>query len=195
MLRASVPGAVSAAPNRFSAVLLALFLGYFFVLGPIRQVWKDHWLVTDGQRGTASITKAYWAHHGVVVYQYRVGDKVYTGLGGRNGPDPRVDPVIPEEKLPIYFSSSHPWLSATDLPRYVGIDGLPVVLLAWFFEAGLIITIIDPTSPWAFWSRGGVRTPPERGTWDLLRLIGCGVFVVLGMAVIEIGINAIFGRR
>lgn len=195
MMRASGRGAVPVAPDRLSAVLLGLFLGYFFVLGPIRQVWKDHWLVKDGQRGMAMVTHEHWAGHGVVVYEYRVRDKVYTGQDRRSLQDPKYAHVRPGEKTTIYFSSSHPWLSKIDMPVSVGIDGLPVVLLVWFLEAGLIITIVNPKSRWAFGSSGVAGPSPERDGWDFLRLVGCGVLVVLGMAVIEIGINSIFGRR
>jgi hypothetical protein len=56
-----------------------MLLGYFFVFGPIQALWRDHWLVKDGQQGIAVITKENWSGHGVVVYQYRVGQKVYIG--------------------------------------------------------------------------------------------------------------------
>jgi hypothetical protein len=200
MTEVSTGRAVPAAPNGLSAALLALFLGYFFVLGPIQQVWKDHWLVKDGQRGIALVTKEHWAGHGVIVYEYRVGQKVYTGQDRRSLQDPKFAHVMPGEKTVIYFSSSHPWLSKIDLPRIVGIDALPVVLLVWFLEAGLIVTIVNPKSRWAVgpgrMGQSSVAPPSrERDGWDLLRLIGCGILIVLGMAVIEIGINAIFGRR
>jgi len=134
--------------------------------------------------------------------------------------------VIKGEKTVVYFSSSHPWLSALDMPRHVGIDGLPVVLLVWFFELGLINTVVNPKNRWAFGSRnyprlsattqgsnsgntdsttknadvtsGTRQAAPQFGYWeflkDKLRLVSCGFLVVLAMAAIELGINAIFGR-
>ncbi|HTT25068.1 MAG TPA: hypothetical protein VMG82_39505 [Candidatus Sulfotelmatobacter sp.] len=65
------------AADRITAALLALLLGHLFALGPIRQVWKDHWLVKDGQRGTATLIKNHWSGHRVVIYEYEVGQKVY----------------------------------------------------------------------------------------------------------------------
>ena len=209
----------SSAIDRVWASFLALLLGYAFVFAPIHEVWRDHWLVKDGQEGMAVVTKEHWAGHGVVVYQYRVGQKVYSGQDHRSLQNPKYTHVMPGERSVVYFSSSHPWLSAINLPRDVMIGGLPVVLLAWLLEAGLLVTAINPNSRWAL-SFGGRRGPlavQQAGDsqdvgitraarplshfdgWELLedklRLVGYGLLVVLAMAAIEITINALFGRK
>ena len=62
------------APNptieRIWASLLALLLGYYFVVAPARQVWLYYWLVKDGQESVGVVTKEHWAGHDVVVYRY-----------------------------------------------------------------------------------------------------------------------------
>jgi hypothetical protein len=198
------PALHASTADRLTAGLLALFLGYFFVLGPIQQVWRDHWLVKDGQRGTATVVRKHWGGHGVVIYEYRVGNNVYTGQDRRARVSPHFDLIVPGEKTLFYFSSSHPWLSALDLPRFVGIDGLSVVLLVWSFEIGLINTVVKPKSRWAFGSHNqrhvlGTHSLPSREGWELFkdraRLVSCGVLVVLVMGAVEFGINAVFGRR
>lgn len=214
-----MPSVSSSAINRGWAFLLALVLGQAFVVSPIQQVWRDHWLVKDGQEGTAVIEKEHWAGHSVFVYQYRVGEKVYTGQDHRSRQNPKYAYVMPGEKSVVYYSSSHPWISAINLPSGVGIEGLPVVLLAWFFEAGFLITVINPRSRWAFDFSGQRRHLVEEGEGDSrdvdtinaerslplpesrsflkdkLRLVGCGVLIVLTMAAIEVAINAIFGQK
>jgi len=193
----------SATTTRVWASLFALLLGYVFVFGPIQELWRNFWLVRDGQQGTAVITNEHWGGHGVVVYQYRVSQKLYSGQDHRSWQNPKYAHVMAGEKSVVYFSSSHPWLSAINLPRNVVIEGLPVVLLAWFFEAGLVVTVINPKGRWAFGFHG------QRGTlaakeaqiegWELLkdkmRLVGCGVLLVLAMGAIEVGIDTVFGRK
>ena len=207
----------SPAIDRGWAIFLALFLGYYFVYGPILQVWKDHWLVKDGQEGVGVVTQE--ADHGFVVYQYHVGQNVYTGQDHRSLQNPRYANVMRGEKTVVYFSFSHPWISKINLPDFVGIDKLPVMLLVWPLIAGLIVTVINPNSRWALSPSGrrgiletgkawdsrdenaisAARPAPQFDGWgilkDKLRLLFWGVMIVLTMAVINITINAFFGRK
>ena len=193
----------SAMQARVSAALLALLMGYFWVFQPLSGLWAQHWLVKDGTPGMAVVTKEHWAGHNVVVYQYRVGERVYKGQARRSLQNPKYANVIAGEKSIVYFSKSHPWISAIDLPSFVTIPGLPVVLLVWVFEAGFIITVINPKSRWAFNFRGQrrpyVAQEPQREGWDMAKdrmlLMGCGVLVMLAMAALGIGINVLFGRK
>jgi len=170
---------------------------------PIQGLWRDHWLVKDGQQGMAVITKEHWGGHGVVVYHYRVGQKVYSGQDHRSWQNPKYAHVMAGENTVVYFSSSHPWLSAINLPRNVVIEGLPVMLLAWFFEVGLVVTVIKPKSRWAFGPNGRREPSAAKQThlegWELLKdkmkLVGCGVLLVLAMGAIEVGIDTLFGRK
>lgn len=148
------------------------------------------------------IIKENWAGHDVVVYEYRVGRTVYTGQSRRNRRDPKYGDVRPGEKSPVYFSLSHPWISAFDPPDYVGIDGLPVIVLVWFIEACLLITVFKPDSKWALnparrqdATSVAVSTPRREGLSDVLALVGYAILIVLGMAAVEIGVNFLFGRR
>jgi hypothetical protein len=174
------------------------------MLGPIRQAWRDHWLVKDGREGKAMITEWHWAGHGVVIYEYRVGQNVYTGQDRRSLHNPQYTNSIPGERTVVYYSSSHPWLSAINLPEGVFITGLPVVLLVWFLEAGLLITVINPNSRWA------LPPDPQRRPFyaaqpstqfegsilkDKMRLLGYAILIVFGMVVIEIGLNALSGKK
>jgi hypothetical protein len=189
--------------RRISAAFIALVLGQAFVWSPIRQVWRDHWLVKDGQEGTAMITGEHWAGHGVVVYEYRVGQMVYTGQDHRSSQDTRYALVMPGEKSVVYYSASHPWLSAINPPVGVFITGLPVVLLAWFLEVGLLITVVNPKSRWALRFDGQRRPyaaqPPTQFNGSLfkdrMRLFGYGILIVLAMGAVAIGLNALFGRK
>jgi hypothetical protein len=188
---------------RVSAALLALLMGYFWIFQPISGVWAQHWLVKDGTQGMGVVTKEHWAGHNVVVYQYRVGQQVYTGQDRRSLNNPKYANVMAGEKTIVYFSSSHPWISAINLPSTVTIPGLPVVVLGWVFEAGFIITAINPKSRWAFNLSGQRRVfvakVPQRQGWDMAKdrmlLMGWGVLVLLAMAALGIGINALFGRK
>jgi len=204
---------------------LALLLGNAFIVAPAKKLWRDHWLVKDGQPGIAVVAKEHWGGHKVVVYQYRVGQTVYTGQDRRSLQNPKYAQVMPGEKSIVYFSSSHPWLSAINLPHQVVIDGLPVVLLAWLIEAGLVITLINPKSPWAFRLDGrrgpflakgardlrdvdtigtidertsrSARPVPQFDGWfkDKLWLVASAVLIVFALAAIEIAIDTVLGRK
>ncbi len=151
--------------SRVWSALLALLLGYFFVLEPARELWLNYWLIRDGQRAVAVITKPHWAGHDVFVYRYRVNQKTYTGQDYRSFQDPKYRNVMVGEETVVYFSSSHPWLSAINMPPVVMFEGLPVVLLAWFFIFLLAVTAIDPKNRWALRNR---QRTAKNGTGDSL---------------------------
>jgi len=88
--------------------VVGMLLEFFFVVVPIQGLWRDHWLVRDGQQGMAVITKEHWGGHGVVVYHYRVGQKVYSGQDHRSWQNPKYAHVMAGKNTIVYFSSSHP---------------------------------------------------------------------------------------
>jgi hypothetical protein len=133
---------------RIWAALLALLLGYFFVLEPARELWLNYWLIRDGQQGVGVITKPHWGGHGVFVYRYVVNQKTYTGQDFRSYQNRKYGNVMIGEKTVVYFSASHPWLSAMNMPPVVMFRGLPVVLLAWVFIFLLALTAINPKKRW-----------------------------------------------
>ena len=121
--------------DRLFAVALTLFLGYYFIIGPAQEAWSNYWLVKDGQEGTAIVSKELSSGHNVVRYRYRVNQMEYTGQDSRSWQDPKYANVLVGERAPVYFSSSHPWLSALNRPRSAMIEGLPVIVLVWFLIA------------------------------------------------------------
>jgi hypothetical protein len=140
--------------ERFEALFFALVIGYGFIILPAQYTWTNYWLTKDGQQGMAVVTKVLWTGHNGVAYRYRVNQKEYTGAGGRSWQDAKYRLVMPGDQTIVYFSSSHPWLSRLNRPRTAMIEGLPVLLLAWFFEVLFIITVINPKSKWALKSGG-----------------------------------------
>jgi hypothetical protein len=134
--------------RRFVGLAIAVALGYFFFL-QTRDGWVSYWLRTDGQQGIAKITADYWGGHGQVVYYYDVNQKHYTGISGKNWRDPHYGDVRPGSEAVVYYSASHPWLSALYIPDTV-VPGLPVLVIAFLIEMIAVVTIINPGSKWAF---------------------------------------------
>ena len=145
--------------DRIFAAALTLLLGYYFIIAPAREAWSNYWLLKDAQEGTAIVTKELWTGHNVVRYRYRVNQKEYTGQDFRSWQDPKYANVLVGEKAPVYFSSTHPWLSALNRPRAL-IEGLPVVILVWFLIALLVVTAINPSSRMALkFSKSQTESP------------------------------------
>lgn len=187
---------------RLCASFLTVVLGYRFVVSPARELWTNYWLLRDGTQGVAVVLKDDWSGHGIVDYRYRVNQRVYTGQDFRSWQNPKYAHVTAGEESIVYFSSTHPWISAINLPRSVMFEGLPVVLLVWLIEIGLIITIVKPNSRWAFNLSGQGALlrdplPQERASdsllLDKLKLVGWGLLIFLLMAVIVIGVDVLFG--
>ena len=193
---------------RVWAALLALLLGYYFVIGPARELWLNYWLIRDGQQSVAVITHAHWAGHNVFVYRYRVNQTTYKGQDHRSYQNPKYANVLPGQETVVYFSTSHPWLSAINMPPVVMFGGLPVVLVAWVFMFLLTVTAINPRSRWALRNRqppvashatgdsvAATASQPDDFVKDKLKVVGWALLIVLGMAVIVIGVDALFGRK
>jgi len=189
---------------RVWAALLALLLGYYFVLGPARTLWLNYWLIRDGEQGSAVITKAHWAGHGVFIYRYRVNQKTYTGQDHRSYQNRKYANVMAGDETVVYFSSSHPWLSAINMPQGVMFEGLPVVLLAWMFMFLFTATALNPKGRWALSNprqTGATCSSDEhaRGAvpvlMDKIKLVALALLLVLAMAAIVIGVDVLFGRK
>jgi len=132
---------------RFAGLIIALALGDFLFL-QARSAWTNYWLLTDGRQGTAIVTHELWSGHNGVGYKYVVAEKEYSGRSGRNSSE-KYNHVQPGEESIVFFSASHPWLSSLNKPEYVA-PGWPVILIVVAFEVFALITIIKPTSGWAF---------------------------------------------
>src|SRR4051794_13400096 len=133
---------------RLAGLVLALVLGQFLFLRA-RSGWTNYWLLTDARKGTAIVTKELWSGHNAVGYQYDVDHRQYHGQSGRNWQDQKYSTVQVGEESVVFFSASHPWLSLLYMPRGV-LEGLPVILIVVVFELFAVITVIKPTSGWAF---------------------------------------------
>jgi hypothetical protein len=131
---------------RLTGLVIALALSQFVFLRA-RSAWTNHWLLRDAQQGSALVTKEHWGGHDVVCYNYKVGQKEYSGHSGRNWKDEKRVQV--GQRTVVFFSASHPWLSLLYVPRGV-LEGLPVILIVLVLEAFAVVTIIAPESGWAF---------------------------------------------
>ena len=141
--------------NRISALVIAVLLAYFFIVVQAQILWKNPWILKDGQPGIAVITKVLYTGHDAVAYRYRANQREYTGEDARSWQDPRYAHVTFGEQSVVYFSSSHPWLSLLNRPRTTMVEGLPVVVLAWLLIILFINTAMNPKSKWAL--NTGVR--------------------------------------
>ncbi len=145
--------------RKLGLLLPAIVLGYFLVT--MAQQWRtDHWLLEDGLTGMALLTNKHWGGHGVYEYEYEVNQKKYTGRSQRNWRLENYRNVGPGGKSIVYYSASHPWLSALDKPNAVGV-GWPVVLVALIMEFFLALTVINPKSKWALITSERDRTRQE----------------------------------
>lgn len=133
---------------RIVGLILAIALGQFLYLRA-REAWKSYWLLKDSQKGIAAIMSEHWSGHNTVDYKYMVNGKEYASHSARNWDDPKYKDAQPGQESVVYFSASHPWLSQLSMPGTI-LEGAPVVLIVLGFEVFAIITIINPTSGWAF---------------------------------------------
>ena len=114
----------------------------------VQEWWLNYWILKDGQTGTALVTGYSWGGHGHVDYLYAVDQKEYTGRGRRDWRDARYSGVGPGQHCPVYFSASHPWLSALYRPDTVPV-ALPVGLLILLLQSCAVATLINPMNRWA----------------------------------------------
>ena len=134
---------------RLAGAVVAIGLGWFLFV-QARAAWTNYWLRTDSRQGIAILTKKYWGGHGRFVYRYSVNGTEHTGVSSRDWNDPRYRNVQPLEEAVVYFSESHPSLSLLYKPRAV-IEGIPVLLIALFLEIFAVVTLLRPSSGWAFY--------------------------------------------
>lgn len=146
--------------RRFWAFVIAVVLGYFFIVVPARLAWRNYWLCKDGQRGIAMVTLELWTGHNAVAYRYRVRGVDYTGSGRRSWQDPKYSKVIVGGNSVVYYSQSHPWLSSLNRQFSSLPPGLPVLIIVWVLEGFLILTALNPNSRHAFKIGSSVRRPP-----------------------------------
>jgi len=138
---------------RTQGAIIAVILGYF-LLTQFEAARESYWLLKDGRQGMAVITRDLWTGHRGVAYRYQVNQRQYTGKGRRNSTDPRYINALPGSESVVYYSASHPWISALDFPRTM-VEGLPVILIVMMLETIAVVTVIKPNSRWAFRTKQG----------------------------------------
>ncbi|MDB6064413.1 MAG: hypothetical protein JWR26_621 [Pedosphaera sp.] len=104
-------------------VVLALLVGGM-IFSACRDYWKDFWISLDARKTVATIITE--RSHGVYDYQYLVNGVQYIGQGQR-GRTLDSDAHVGGQAL-VYLSSSHPWLSAPQLPVFSPWN--PLVIIA-----------------------------------------------------------------
>ena len=99
----------------------------------------------DGLQGMAAITQEHSKR--IMDYKYTVDQKEYEGKSRSNW-EGEYKGVRVGDACVMYFSASHPWLSALYKPRAV-VEGLPALIVALLFESFFIATVINPKGKWA----------------------------------------------
>ncbi len=126
---------------RVIPLVLAVFAAVMLVLGCMR-MWRNHWVLKDGARGTATIIGELWTGHRTASYRYTVDQTVYSGWSERNTEEPgrRAEPG--DDSI-VYYSASHPWLSSLHKPSGV-YDGGPAIFLFGGLEVLALAALIWP---------------------------------------------------
>jgi hypothetical protein len=146
--------------TRLVAAAPALVLGWGMFLW-CSAAYARYWLLRDALRATALITVE--GSHNTVYYTYRVAGTQYSGHSQRDAHDERHGKVGPGGSAPVWYSSSHPWLSSLPESRPT-LYGLPWILLASPVESLFVITMIAPGSAWALnFEPRGETEGPEKG--------------------------------
>jgi hypothetical protein len=145
--------------ERLVLLIPASFLAYAFLILPGIETWQSYWLMKDGQKGRAEIIR--FTPKTAVVYRYWVNQREYTGRDRRTDEERRAAKGnVEEERSPtVYYSASHPWVSRLQRPTTLIPAGLPVLLLAWFLLALMILTMVNPKHNWALQIGAKDRNP------------------------------------
>jgi hypothetical protein len=131
--------------KRLLALIPALALGWGIFLW-FSGAYTRYWLNRDGTRGSALVTDE--GSKNTVYYAYSVAGTNYTGHSPRDWQDEQHRSVGVGGRAPVWYSSSHPWLSSLPKPPPT-LSGVPWVLIALAFESLFVITLLAPQSSWA----------------------------------------------
>lgn len=123
---------------RWGAIVAAVLL-LWPLLGTVRGVWEDLCILEDGTRGVAAVGAPRWGSGKSVHYRYKVDGHIYRAVGHTR----HFDAFRAPHELPVYYSSSRPWLSRLDMPDEHPVWGaLPIVIIILLFEFMLLIAIV-----------------------------------------------------
>ena len=131
--------------NLLVVILVTAGLGWYFYISGHR-VWTAYWLLQDGREGTAVITQEVVAKEQGLRYGYTVNGHNFDGGPFGSPNDERERQILDArrtQRLPVYYSESHPWLSNLYRPTQKGLNvalfyvALPLVV----FPVGIGIAI------------------------------------------------------
>lgn len=108
-----------------------LFCVYVFG-GFFESAWTTHWVWTDARLGKAIAVGHHWSGHGSVIYEYDVNGQTYTGHGGNSQ-------IAIGDRIPVYYSASHPWLSRLFKPESSPFALGHVTIIACVFALGMFL--------------------------------------------------------
>lgn len=138
--------------ERLQALFLALALSSFCLIIPFREAWTNYWLSRDGLQARGVVT----AEGAALGYRYRVDRNEYRACCYKIGLG-----MAPDETVTVYYSASHPSVSALKRPGSMA-DGIwPVmILIGWPLEFMAIATVVSPRCKWAYRFGSRNRLPP-----------------------------------
>jgi hypothetical protein len=145
----------SFAPRLFSLIVATALAA--MLVSAARQSWMHYWLLQDGRQGMAMVTSEVWSGHNAVNYKYVGNHKEFAGASARNWKEEKYRNVRVGEESVVFFSASHPWLSALSMPDGV-ITGLPGLIVALLMEFFFVMTVINPKGRWALKIRDRKQT-------------------------------------
>ncbi len=142
--------------ERLQALFLALALSSFCLIIPFREAWTNYWLSRDGRHARGVVT----AEGAALGYRYRVDRIEYRACCYKIGLG-----MAPDESVTVYYSASHPSVSALKLPVSMADGAWPVmILIGWPFEFMAIATVVSPRGKWAYrFGSRNVLPPAMRG--------------------------------
>jgi hypothetical protein len=114
----------------------ALFLGWA-IYGWCSGAHASYWVLRDGAQTVALITAE--GSHGTVYYTYFVAGAQYAGHSHRD----KDSQVGIGGRSPVWYSSSHPWLSSLPKP-HSPLYGFPWVFIVSVFELLFLSAILFP---------------------------------------------------
>jgi len=134
---------------RFPASVCVAVLSWF-LFGHARGVWRNYWILRDGQQGKALVTRKYG--HELVDYSFNVNGKEYKGTDRERyiNQDHRYEDVALGGEAVIHFSSSHPWLSSLARPSSILTEDFLGVIVVLLFDIWLIRLLIHPHSKYVY---------------------------------------------
>lgn len=124
-------------------IWLVMTVGFLLVTCAPSHFRKNYIFASDPNEGTAVITGE--GDHGTVHYTYTVGENEYTGISQRNEEQAKTNRVREGETSVVYFSTSHPWISNLNKPKFPPEDTGWYVIIPVIFGIMILVAFFDRT--------------------------------------------------